>query len=71
MVRNLAGKTVEIWIATKAANGTWSAFTKVTARNADASGNAYYHVRNASAKWISVRGYYQGSWSPARQARWL
>lgn len=52
----LAGKRVEIWVATKNANGTWGAFVKVTARYADASGNADYYVRSSTAKWISVMG---------------
>jgi hypothetical protein len=72
----LAGKTVEIWRAIKNADGSWGAFSKLTARVADGSGKAYFWWRYSSAKWISVRAYYAGdathsvSWSPARQGRW-
>jgi hypothetical protein len=72
----LAGKTVEIWVATKNADGSWGSFAKLTARVADGGGNAYYWFRSSSARWISVRAYYAGdathsaSWSPARQGRW-
>ncbi len=73
----LAGKTVQIWVATKNADGSWGAFTLLTGRVADASGNAYFWWRSSSAKWISVRAYYAGdathsaSWSAARQGRWM
>ena len=73
----MAGKTVQIWVATKKANGTWGAFSKLTSRVADASGNAYFWLRSSTSKWVSVRAFYVGdathsaSWSVARQARWL
>lgn len=72
----LAGKTVQIWVQTKNADGSWGASTKLTARVADGSGNAYFWWKSSTAKWISVRAYYAGdathsaSWSPARQGRW-
>jgi len=67
-----AGKRVEIWGATKTGND-WSAFAKVTARIANASGVVYYYIRQNSATWKSYRGYFVdgGSWTPARQARWI
>lgn len=71
----LAGKHVEIWVATRGATA-WSAFKKLTGRVADANGNAYFSWRNTAGKWISVRARYAGdashsaSVSPARQARW-
>ena len=71
----LAGKTVEIQVATRGAT-SWSSFTTVTKRVADASGNVYYWTKKSSAAWISVRAYYPGddstatSSSPGRQARW-
>jgi len=67
-----AGKRVEIWGATKTGND-WSAFAKVTARIANSSGVVYYYIRQNSATWKSYRGYFVdgGSWSPARQARWI
>jgi len=73
----LAGKTVQIWVQTKNADGSWGASTKLTARVADGSGNAYFWWKSSTAKWISVRAYYAGdathsaSWSPARQGRWM
>jgi hypothetical protein len=67
-----AGKRVEIWGATKTGND-WSAFTKVTARIANASGVVYYYIRQNSATWKSYRGFFVdgGAWTPARQARWI
>lgn len=67
-----AGKRVEIWGATKTGND-WSAFSKVTARIANASGVVYYYIRQNAATWKSYRGYFVdgGSWTPARQARWI
>jgi hypothetical protein len=73
----LAGKIVTIWVATKSASGAWSAFTKLTSRLADSSGNAFFWWKTSSKAWISVRAQYPGdanyflSWSVARQARWL
>ena len=72
-----AGSTVQIWVATKKANGTWGAFTRLTSRVADASGNVYFWWRSSTSKFISVRARFGGdptpgvSWSSARQARWL
>ncbi len=72
----MAGKTVEVWVATKAADGSWGAFVLKTKRIADASGAAYWWTRSSSASWISVRvklpaaGSYADSWSASRQARW-
>ena len=67
-----AGDTFEIWGATKTGND-WSAFTKVTSRTANASGVVYYYIRQAAATWKSYRAFWVdgGTWSPARQARWL
>jgi hypothetical protein len=67
----LAGKTVQIWVATKNSAGRWSAFALKTARVADASGNAYFWWKTSTKAWISVRGGYLGSLSQALQARWL
>jgi hypothetical protein len=73
----LAGKTVTIWVAKKSASGVWSAFTKLTSRLADSSGNAFFWWRTSSKAWISARAQFPGdatyilSWSVARQARWL
>jgi hypothetical protein len=72
----LAGKHVDIWVATKNAAGGWGPFVKLTSRVANASGVATFSWR-ASATWISVRAMYAGdpsvaaSWSPALQARYL
>lgn len=71
----LAGKDVEIWVATKNSAGGWSDFVKVTSRKADASGNALYWFRS-SGKWISVRAHVPAgptnadSWSAAVQGRY-
>ena len=67
-----AGKTLEIWGATKTGND-WSAFAKVTSRVANASGVVYYYIRQNSATWKSYRAYWAagGIWTPARQARWI
>ncbi len=65
-----AGKTVDIYGATKTGT-TWSAFTKVTSRVANASGVVYYYIRHSSATWRSYQAMVDGSSSPARQARWL
>jgi len=67
-----AGGRVEIWGATKTGND-WTAFTKVTARTANASGVVYYYIRQNSATWKSYRGYWAagGTWTPARQGRWV
>ena len=67
-----AGQAVRIYGATKTGND-WSAFTVVTTRLANASGVVYYHIRHNSATWRSYRGNWAGggSWTPARQARWI
>jgi hypothetical protein len=67
-----AGQLVQIWGATKTGND-WSAFTVVTSRLANASGVVYYYIRHNAATWRSYRGFWAGggSWTPARQARWL
>jgi len=66
----VAGQNVQIWIAKKNSAGGWSAFSLLTSRTADASGNAYFHWRYSAAAWVSVRAYAGGAWSPARQAHW-
>jgi hypothetical protein len=72
----MAGKRVEIWVATRAGTDPWSVFTSRTARIADASGDAYYYLRSATATWVSARAYFPGDettvaiWSPARLGRY-
>jgi len=72
----LAGKRVEIWVATRVGTEPWSAFTTRTARIADASGNAYFHLRSSTATWVSARAYFPGDeataalWAPARLGRY-
>jgi len=65
-----AAKTAEIWVATKKADGTWGAFTKLTARITNSSGDAYFSWRSSTAKWISVKGMVGTTATPAIQARW-
>jgi hypothetical protein len=72
----MAGRRVEIWVATRVGTDPWSAFTNRTARIADAAGNAYFYLRSSSATWVSARAYFPGdeataaAWSPARLARY-
>jgi hypothetical protein len=72
----MAGKRVEIWVATRAGTDPWSVFTSRTTRIADASGDAYYYLRSATATWVSARAYFPGDettvaiWSPARLGRY-
>jgi hypothetical protein len=66
-----AGKNVTIWLATKSASGTWSAFKPFTGRIADANGNAYFHWKFTKAAWISVEAQLGTTITPARQARWM
>lgn len=65
-----AGTTVGVLVATKNADGTWGAFTRLTGRVADASGNAYFWWKTSSAAWISVRGDVGGTLTNAVQGRW-
>ena len=72
----LALRTVEIWVATRSGTAPWSAFSKLTARVANASGDVYFSLRGTTARWISVRAYVPGdattapSWSATRLARY-
>jgi hypothetical protein len=72
----MAGKRVEIWIATRVGIDPWSAFANRTARIADASGNAYFYLRSNTPTWVSARAYFPGDettaalWSPARLGRY-
>lgn len=65
-----AGKTVEIWSASKNSAGVWSAFTVLTARVADASGNVYFFHRSYSAAWLSFYGVIGADRTNSSQARW-
>gem|GEM_PF-5842915 len=67
-----AGQIVQIWGATKSGND-WSSFSSVTTRRTNASGVVYYFIRQNSPMWKSYRAFYEGggSWTPARQARWV
>jgi hypothetical protein len=64
------GQSAAIWIATKNSAGVWSSFTKLTGRTIDSAGNAYFHYRSASVRWISIKGIALNISTPARQARW-
>ena len=66
-----AGQTAGIWIATKNSAGVWSAFTHLTGRVIDSSGNAYFSWRYSTSKWISIKGIAGTVGTPGRQARWL
>lgn len=65
-----AGETIEIWRASKNSAGVWSAFTKLTARVADASGNVYFFHRSYSAAWLSFYGVLGADRTNSSQARW-
>jgi hypothetical protein len=70
----LAGKRLEVWLATRTGSGPWSPFSIRTARIADASGHAYFYLRSSTAMWVSARAYFPGdegtpaTWSPTRLA---
>ena len=72
----MAGKRVEIWLATRVGLDPWSAFANRTARIADASGTAYFYFRSSTPTWVSARAYFPGDetvaalWSPARLGRY-
>ena len=70
---SLSGKLVQIWIARKNSAGGWSSFAVLTSRLANSAGVANFSWRSSTAAWVSVRAYSAdtGSWSPARQARWV
>ena len=65
-----AGATIGVEVATKAADGTWSPFTRLTGRKADGAGVVTFSWRASSATWQSVRFSGGGSTSTASQARW-
>jgi hypothetical protein len=64
------GQSAAIWIATKNSSGVWSSFTKLTGRTINSAGDAYFHYRAFSAKWISIKGVALTIGTPATQARW-
>lgn len=65
-----AGKPVTILAATKTGT-TWSGFTAVTTRIADANGVVIYYARQSTATWKSYRAQESTTnVTPARQARW-
>lgn len=67
----LANETIGVEVAAKNADGTWSAFTRLTSRKADANGVVLFYWRESSAKWLSVRFVGPaGNTGNAVQARW-
>ena len=65
-----AGKPVAVLAARKNADGTWTAFSRVTSRVADAAGVVTYSRRETGASWISLRMAVDSIVSTAVQARW-
>jgi hypothetical protein len=65
-----AGKNVQIWVATKS-GVVWSTWTVLTSRIANSAGTVYYSIRQNSKTWKSFRAMLGGTWSLARQARWI
>ncbi len=64
------GKPVAVWMATKGADGRWTAFARVTSRVADAAGVVTYSRRETTTAWVSVRLVFDTITSTAVQARW-
>lgn len=65
-----ANKPVVILAATKTGT-TWSGFTAVTTRTANAQGVVIYYARQSTATWKSYRAQESTTnVTPARQARW-
>jgi hypothetical protein len=50
-----AGKLIEVFIARKNADLTWTQFAKVSGRTADATGLVTYSRREFDPAWVSVR----------------
>ena len=72
----MAGKRVEVWLATRVGTDPWGAFSIRTTRLADAAGNAYFNLRSGTPMWASARAYFPGDelnpavWSPSRLGRY-
>jgi hypothetical protein len=78
MSPSMSGERVQVWIARKAANGTWGAFTRFSTRAVNAQGIAHFHYDNGdNPGWISVKFTFLGNnqhaagSSLARQGRYL
>jgi len=65
-----AGKAIDVDVAVRRANGTWTPFARLTGRVADPSGVVTFSWRSFSAKWVSVRFRGAGLTSTGAQARW-
>ena len=65
-----AGRTVGVMVATRSAGGSWSGFTRLTSRTADALGVVTFSRRETQARWLSIRFEIDGTLTSAAQARW-
>lgn len=65
-----AGQSIGVYVATRNVDGTWSPFSRLTARKADASGAVTFNWRQTNPKWVSVRFIGAGVTTTAGQARW-
>ena len=67
---------IDVYVTTKAPDGTWGPWRLLTARLTDAKGVAYFHWRSGTPTWLSVQGRFQGAIhltparAPAVQVRW-
>jgi hypothetical protein len=65
-----AGKAIDVDVAVRRSNGTWTPFARLTGRVADPSGVVTFSWRSISATWVSVRFRGAGLTSTGAQARW-
>jgi hypothetical protein len=64
------GRSVEVWVARRRPDLSWTSFVRTTTRRGDASGVVAYSRRETSAGWLSVRFALDGVLTTAAQARW-
>ena len=74
----IAGRTIQIWVAKKtSAHGTWSKWTLLATRRADATGAAYVSIITGNVQWMSIRPVLPAmatttaAWGPSSIGRWV
>jgi hypothetical protein len=65
-----SNRTVAVLVAVKKADGTFSAFNRLTGRVADASGIVTFSWRESTPKWLAVRFAFDDILTIPSQARW-
>jgi hypothetical protein len=65
-----AGQSIAVDVATRRTDGTWTPYSRLTGRMADASGVVTFSWRQTGAKWVSVKFRGVGIATSASQARW-